>query len=482
MQSGVDLSTAKITFDTIYQLAKNKNEPGLAAFLQNGICVNTCYGGYTPISLLAEQGSFEAVWLLTNRFKADKNWAVYGAARGRHLDIMHQLIEQDACVNVAVRGAAHGGHFDIMNQLIKEGANLNNAAYGAALGGHHDIMHLLIEQGASRDVAVIGAAQTGHLDTMYQLIKEGAPLNYAVCGAALGGHHDIMHQLIKQGASIDDAVDGATRGGYFDIMNELIKQGASLDYAVQGAVDGGHFDTMNQLIKQGASIDCAMKSVAEGGHADIMNQLLMQGASKDTAVFGAALGGQHELLNQLMKQNLESLCWVEKGAIQNGHLKKQRCLRYISCIDDPALRSILAIRANEGDETINVDLLQEKSGRRNRIMNEYHLNYHQAQALTAPNAIMWILQGRHLVSTGQIVDDIFFKITRFAIGLSPQDTKQFFYAINQKLFANLLSPSSFYFFKPSSQIIDDEKIGNEEDIAERNETGKILGKRNFSSI
>jgi hypothetical protein len=134
----------------------------------------------------------------------------------------------------------------------------------------------------------------------------------------------------------------------------------------------------------------------------------MQSANRDPAVFGAAIGGQHELLNQFMKESLGTIYYINhnfatlhlaaNAAMLSGYLRRNHCLRYISCIDDPTLRSMLAIRANECDKTNNVDLLQKKAGRRNRIMNEYQLNYHQVQALTAPNAIMWGLQGPQLVN------------------------------------------------------------------------------------
>lgn len=436
----------KIKFDKVYQFAKDRNVQELSLLLKNDSCIDITYDALIPISELAKKNEQEAVWFLINKFNANLNRAIYGAAQGNHKEFM--------------------------NELIASGASIDWAVRGAALGGHHELMTYLLERGASKDYAVFGAAQRGDNKTVSALLELDASKDMAICGAALGNNMDLVKKLIKLKANKDIAIQYAAQGGHNDLMSFLLKLDASKDFAVYGAADGGHFDVMDDLLKLGASIDWAVCGATHGGHQTIMNLLLKQEASKDWAVEGAANFGHFNLINQLIKLGA-SKKWAVMGATNGGSytLKKENVLRYISHIDDAELRKNLVVKAREDDQTIDVNLL-DKAERRNKIMKEYLVNYSQAHSLTMPGVRTWVSQGPQLIATEKMTSDLFYLISYLSFGLSCENTRQLYHAINQNLFESVFTPirnNFFSMFKSSYQIEVEER-----QVLERFQQRRIL--------
>jgi len=72
---------------------------------------------------------------------------------------------------------------------------------------------------------------------------------------------------------------------------------------------------------------------------------------------------------------------------------------------------------------------------RQHFFNQYGpINQSQRQALSIKGMRVWLLQGPQLVKSGLLVEDIFLKISACLLSLPPNQTKELYLAIHNKLF------------------------------------------------
>jgi len=62
-------------FETICQLAIDKNAKKLSEFVNSEVCIDVFNGIYTPVMFLAKSGDHDAVTFLLNQFHANKKEA-----------------------------------------------------------------------------------------------------------------------------------------------------------------------------------------------------------------------------------------------------------------------------------------------------------------------------------------------------------------------------------------------------------------------
>lgn len=265
---------------------------------------------------------------------------------------------------------------------------------------------------------------------LIQLLNEGYSVDFKLDEdtpimllARVGNHKAVWFLMEKFNANIDDAVYSAACSGHEELTLTLIDYGANQDDAVIGASEGGHLHLLNTLMEIGVNMDDILYCVAKSGHQHLINEFIMRGANMQDAVSGASDG---------------------------GHLSKQNRLQFISCIDSKELRSALINESKKMDNSIDVDVLDLQVERRNLLIECYNINYTQADALTRPNTMTWILQGHK-----NLITEIYLTITFFMTGLSYKAIEQLFYAIHLNLFETKFDPiksRNFTLFKPFIEI------------------------------
>lgn len=280
-------------FGSVYRLAKDKNEKELT---KEKVATSSKGKGYTVITVLAKEKDYQAVDFLLQRFDANLNDAVFGAALSGDEAFTDKLLQRQAALAYAVRGAAAGGHKAFVNNLLGRGAGLQaEAAYGFGLGNHVEFVDDFINQDRT-------------------LIKD------ALQGAACGGHVELVNALIKRGASLDDAVFGAAFGGHMNLVNELIHRGASLKEAAIGFICGGHVTgTQKEILRFVAFID----------HPKLRELFVNEAKHRNTSL-DASLVKTAARLNELIRKNKLTFEQAEiylKVGPNNWFLQGQRLVK-----------------------------------------------------------------------------------------------------------------------------------------------------------
>ncbi len=349
----------QILFETICQLAKDKNEAELSKLVKSGVCIDLLQNETTPVMFLAEEGDFLSVKFLIKKFQASINFALRGYSAGGYIEQVEDLISRGASLNYAAEGYAIAGNKKEVENLLAQGASLNITVHGYACGGHHKQVKKLLERGASLNYAlrgyamtdqveqvdnllkqrpllmrhaawayarsgnvkqvenliehgvelefpIIGYACSGYKSQVKDLIARGGKLVHAAIGYAIGGHSDLVEDLISRGVSLDDVVQAYARGGHVAQVENLIARGANLENAARGYARGGHAEQVEDLIARGVNLSVVVEEYARGGHADKVKEMISRGGSPRDAAYGYAVGGHVELLLQLEKANKDS--------------------------------------------------------------------------------------------------------------------------------------------------------------------------------
>lgn len=95
------------------------------------------------------------------------NDGLYGACRGKQLDLIEWMIELGADnLNYGLGGACDGGHMDIAVMMVELGARgFNTGLNSACCGGHIELAQYMVQLGADKfDEALERAKIYGHKD------------------------------------------------------------------------------------------------------------------------------------------------------------------------------------------------------------------------------------------------------------------------------------------------------------------------------
>jgi hypothetical protein len=405
---------------TICKLAKERNEQALRKMADQGIGLNAIYGIYTPIMLLAEQNDVYSVEFLMSKFQISSYYAVWGYALGGNVDEVNMMLAQGASIHQAVQGYAAAGNVSEVNKLLARGANIDSAIQFYAFS--HRIKET--EELIARDAPS---------EEVKKVRKQAALLGYA-----LNGCFQQVDELLSQGVEPNSAAFGYAMGGFVDKVNVLLERGADINYAAMGYAFSGNIDQVNNLITRDAKVDTIAFALATAGYVKEVNNLIERGANPDFAVKGYAHAFNTCEVNCLITKGARLDKAVE-GFVVGKHLNDRNILRLLSLIKNEDLRTLIINKAKEENINLNIEALQSQAIRTEKIMHAYKLDYAQARSLTIPHAREWLLQGHQLIKSRRIIEEIYWNISSFLLGLSQYNSKIVFQAVHEKWFQGIVS-------------------------------------------
>jgi len=314
-------------------------------------------------------------------------WAIYGAALGRHRDLMEALLNDlirydhkgvvlnpddiKQGLNYAVLGAARSGNRVLVNELLERGASLNIVVRGAALGRYRDWVMELVNHNASLTEAISAAAQAGDAALVAELFPRGKEQDMrrtVVANAAFGGHADLLEQYFSDNDAnhIQTAFVNAARGGHGGLVQTLLLK----------VPEGERKVWLGMYAALGA---------AQGGHVALLDEYL--GANKDSqsSLSGMIRGHQFDLMNIILQRNKNNPrlpSTLIHCAESNGYLKTEKqATVFLAKIRDPDVRKDLVRYCNNlvkpfGHTHLLLSILQRANG----PMKNHGLSYAAAVA------------------------------------------------------------------------------------------------------
>jgi len=207
--------------DANLEILKNLDDRDLLSFCQvNKYTNNLCKDEYFWRNrFIKEHG--RKIYEEAMKYKSsEKTWRKF------YLSIVHYWNKAEDN-NFAMNGAAKEGHKDLVEFFIEKGANDWNAGMnGAARGGHKDLVEFFISKGADDwNYGMWGAAKGGHKDLVNFFILKGADnWDGGMSYAALGGHKELVNFFISKGANNwSEGMYFAAEGAHKDLV-EFFKQ------------------------------------------------------------------------------------------------------------------------------------------------------------------------------------------------------------------------------------------------------------------
>lgn len=261
---------------------------------------------------------------------------LYGAARGKHLDVVELLLDEGAMPDAegdvfgtALQAAARSCEASVVKALLERGAdpNIQGGAYGsplqaAAFVGCKEAVKLLIDAGANVNLGtqareescstpLQAAVHQGDRSIASILLDNGADPDakggkhaFALQIAAYRSSKDMVELLIDNGANPNaeggqygSALQASTHWGDIEIVRLLLHKGADPDIAggaksygtaLQAAANWGTRDIVELLLQHGANPNAAagqygsaLEAATYKASRDIVEILLNYGASLD---------------------------------------------------------------------------------------------------------------------------------------------------------------------------------------------------------
>ncbi len=158
-----------------------------------------------------------------------------------------RLLEEGAEVNkksqygwTALMFAAHYGHLDVVNQLIQHDADLNVVSKRVPTGP------MATRGGHTETTALREAIVQSHLDIAHLLLDSGAKANHkSLNEAGASGDISLVKKILGQGLSVNDIpqkkfwgtpLASASREGDIPMMRYLLDQGADANLRTENAI------------------------------------------------------------------------------------------------------------------------------------------------------------------------------------------------------------------------------------------------------
>ncbi|KAL9601597.1 MAG: hypothetical protein Q9219_002431 [cf. Caloplaca sp. 3 TL-2023] len=313
----------------------------------------------TPLFFASEAGLTSIVKRLV-AFGVDVNtdcWygtALQAASAGGHLDIVEELLRNNANVNASgeefgtpLQAACVGGHASTARTLVENGADINQvsgfsgtALAAAAYRGKDELVQLLLNSGANINTfagrygtALLAASYRGRTSIVQLLLNNSADISIqgtrygnALKAASEEGHLQVVRILINKGADINiigaeygTALQSASRGGSETVVRALLDAGAAVD-AIGGyygsalqAAARTNLKVTKALLNAGADVNLeaghygnALAAAVYFGKTDIVGLLLDRGANANSASVQAAILEGHEDTASLLRRRMQS--------------------------------------------------------------------------------------------------------------------------------------------------------------------------------
>lgn len=267
-------------------------------------------------------------------------------------------------------------------------------------------------------------------------------------------------------------INGCIAGGFEPNLRPKVAANALLrEGAIYGNAVKGNFPEMHQLIRPGSMKDTenGIVGCARLGFIDEALKMLAQFSTDPEAHlalsnsfwFGLGMGGNIEAASLLLSEydpsrNKHQSVSLLRGYVNGGHVKQ--AIQLIAEGTPPQRQGIFSsFRLTN----INHENYVEETGLKlKKIMQEYSLNYRQAQALLIKGVRAWLMQGYQLTkeketSLPNLPPDLFIHISSYVTELSTADTLVVLFAVNKKLrdeIVNDYSRQAFGFFRNKKNI------------------------------
>jgi ankyrin repeat protein len=194
--------------------------------------------GVTAVQMAAEMGHVQVVKILLERPEVEIAWALHGAAKKGHCDVVEELLNSEKEVDV-----------NILKQEILDDAQ-DRSSFGeefnplhlASIYGHASVVQALCEDRERRlqvnfeskpagVKAVQMAAEMGHVQVVKILLERPeVEIAWALHGAAKRGRHDLMKMLLERPeVKTIPTVYKAVKLGHHDVVRELLESGKEMD-------------------------------------------------------------------------------------------------------------------------------------------------------------------------------------------------------------------------------------------------------------
>ena len=242
-------------------------------------------------------------------------------------------------------------------------------------------------------------------------------------GNAIKENFDEMHQIIRPGVfkCILEGITSCAMLGFFDEAKKMLGL---------VPINSEEYHVLNRSF---------FSALAQGGHDELVSSWLSQ------------------YDHSQRKREIE---YALQGYLMGGHIQQAIQLVALEGVLIPDLYSFLFEGMTVFDNTglFFLDYVEETGLKLKKIMSEYALNFHQAQALLTKGARAWLMQGAQLTkndSQPYLVHDLFILISSYVTALSSADMMIVLLAVNKKLRDDLVaeySTRAFSFFRSQKNI------------------------------
>jgi ankyrin repeat protein len=273
--------------------------------------------GVTAVQMAAEMGHAEIVKILVERPEVEISWALHGAAKKGHCEVVEKLLNSEKEVHV---NALKQKILDDAQHRSSFGEDLN-PLHLASIYGHPNVVRALcedrrlqanIESKPTGVTAVQMAAEMGHAQIVKILgEKPDVEITWALHGAAKKGHHDMVKELLNSGKEVhvnalkQEILDDARhRSSFGEELNPLHL--ASI-YGHANVVQALCEDRRLQAnIESKPTGMTAVQMAAEMGHVEIVKILVKRpDVEIALALYGAVKKEHHDVVEELVKMVLE---------------------------------------------------------------------------------------------------------------------------------------------------------------------------------
>ncbi|CAN5974089.1 unnamed protein product [Sphagnum jensenii] len=277
--------------------------------------------GVTAVQMVAEMGHVPIVKILMERSEVEIAWALHGAARNGHHDVVEELLNSGKEVPVNT----------LKHEILDDAQNRSsfgekfNPLHLASIYGHANVVQALcedkkrclqvnIESKPTGVTAVQMAARMGHVQIVKILLEiPEVDVASALHGAARNGHRGVVEELLNSGKEVrvntlkqeilDDAQDRSSFGEEFNPLHLASIYGHAS--VVQTLCEDNKRRLQVNIESKPAGVT-AVQMAAEMGHVEIMKSLLERPEVEIAwALHGAAKNGHHGVVEELLNSGKE---------------------------------------------------------------------------------------------------------------------------------------------------------------------------------
>jgi ankyrin repeat protein len=254
--------------------------------------------------------------LLTKSVNFSKyDYALYGAAKSNHKDLIQQLITQpNVDLNLGLDGAMQGKHTDLVWYFLslykgEDTTILPDIASYAAQNGEYKLLKYLVEKLELNPFESIEyvfqdplylAAKGNHTDIIEYLLRfPGYDANRGLYGASEAGGSsavaaltpngtDLIKYFMDQGANnFNQALEYAARGNHDDIIQYFLNliPNPELDKIIKGSIYGNYFDLyLKYFTRDYIDLQRALAFAVSKKRDQFVQHLLDNGAKVDSYI------------------------------------------------------------------------------------------------------------------------------------------------------------------------------------------------------